>query len=209
MFESPLGGPEKRAGTKVLPRDDEADTRHAATVEKLQASFEGRAAIHLEKGAIRVRVSNIRSAEIGTILADIEETPTIGFPIWIRGGGPRPRSHPSRWTIETSLKQHFSSDSWSSPPNVSSKNSQNKNGAPCERPASGLVPRITTGTFSPRVLRVFVFESRRSRLVHLYGRDRMKSSRKTFQTIAIVEHSAASSEERLARNAARQPQFTD
>jgi hypothetical protein len=87
-------------------------------VEKLRASFEGREAIYLEKGAIRVRVSNIRSADLGTILADIEEIPTAGFPIWIRGGGPRPRSHPLRWTIGTSLIKHFSADSWSSPPYV-------------------------------------------------------------------------------------------
>jgi hypothetical protein len=101
-----------------MARDYEADTRHAATVEKLRASFEGREAIYIEKGAIRVRVSNIRSADLGTILADIEEIPTAGFPIWIRGGGPPPRSHPLRWTIGTSLIRHFSADSWSSPPYV-------------------------------------------------------------------------------------------
>ena len=98
--------------------DYEADAGHAATVEKVRASFEGREAIYLEKGAIRVRVSNIRSADLGTILADIEEIPTAGFPIWIRGGGPRPRSHPLRWTIGTSSIRHFSADSWSSPPYV-------------------------------------------------------------------------------------------
>ena len=101
-----------------MARHYEADTHNAATVEKLRASFEGREAIYLEKGAIRVRVSNIRSADLGTILADIEEIPTAGFPIWIRGGGPRPRSHPLRWTIGTSLIKHFSADSWSSPPYV-------------------------------------------------------------------------------------------
>jgi len=69
--------------------DYEADAGHAATVEKLQASFEGREAIYIEKGAIRVRVSNIRIADLGTILTDIEEIPTAGFPIWIRDGGPR------------------------------------------------------------------------------------------------------------------------
>ena len=101
-----------------MARHYEADTHNAATVEKLRASFEGREAICLEKGAIRVRVSNIRSADLGTIPADIEEIPTAGFPIWIRGGGPRPRSHPLRWTIGTSLIKHFSADSWSSPPYV-------------------------------------------------------------------------------------------
>jgi hypothetical protein len=101
-----------------MAMDYEADAGHAATVEKVRASFEGREAIYLEKGAIRVRVSNIRSADLGTILADIEEIPTAGFPIWIRGGGPRPRSHPLRWTIGTSLIRHFSADSWSSPPYV-------------------------------------------------------------------------------------------
>jgi hypothetical protein len=101
-----------------MARDYEADIHNAATVEKLRASFEGREAIYIEKGAIRVRVSNIRSADLGTILADIEEIPTAGFPIWIRGGGPPPRSHPLRWTIGTSLIRHLSADSWSSPPYV-------------------------------------------------------------------------------------------
>ena len=117
MFESPLAALKIRKGTEVMAKDYEAGAGHAATVEKLRASFEGREAIYLEKGAIRVRVSNIRSADLGTILADIEEIPTAGFPIWIRGG-PRPRSHPLRWTIGTSLIKHFSADSWSSPPYV-------------------------------------------------------------------------------------------
>jgi hypothetical protein len=118
MFESQLAALRNRRGTEVMARDYEADTRHAATVEKVRASFEGREAIYLEKGAIRVRVSNIRSADLGTILADIEEIPTAGFPIWIRGSGPRPFSHPLRWTIATSVIRHFSADSWSSPPYV-------------------------------------------------------------------------------------------
>ncbi len=101
-----------------MARDYEADAGHAATVEKVRASFEGREAIYIEKGAIRVRVSNIRSVDLGVIRADIEEIPTAGFPIWIRDVGPRPRPHPLRWTIGTSLIRHFSADSWSSPPYV-------------------------------------------------------------------------------------------
>lgn len=101
-----------------MARDYEADAGHVATVEKVRASFEGREAIYIEKGAIRVRVNNIRSADLGVILADIEEIPTAGFPIWIRGGGPRPLSHPLRWTIGTSVIRHFSADLWSSPPYV-------------------------------------------------------------------------------------------
>lgn len=116
MFESPLAALENKGG--VMTRDYEADPEHADTVEKLRASFEGREAIYIEKGAMRVRVSNIRSADLGVILADIEEIPTAGFPIWIRGGGSRSRQHPMRWTIGTSLTRHFSADSWSSPPYV-------------------------------------------------------------------------------------------
>lgn len=97
-----------------MARDYEADAGHAATLEKVRAAFESREAIYIEKGAIRVRVSNIRSADLGTILADIEEIPTAGFPIWIRGDGPRPRSHPLRWTIGTSVIRNFYADSWSS-----------------------------------------------------------------------------------------------
>jgi hypothetical protein len=82
-----------------MARDYEADAGHAATVEKIRTSFEGRQAIYIEKGAIRVSVSNIRSADLGVILADIEEIPTAGFQNLDSRHGPRPRPHPLRWRL--------------------------------------------------------------------------------------------------------------
>jgi hypothetical protein len=102
-----------------MASDHEAVARHATWVEKVRASFEGREAIYIEKGAIRVRVSNIRWADLeAIIMADIEEIPIAGLPIWIRGGGPPPRPHPLRWTIGTGSERYFSPDFWSSPPYV-------------------------------------------------------------------------------------------
>jgi hypothetical protein len=52
-------------------------------VQRLRDLFEGQEAIYIEKGALRVRVSNIRADIPGRcIYADIEEIPTTGFPIW-------------------------------------------------------------------------------------------------------------------------------
>jgi hypothetical protein len=67
IFESSLAVLKNRGGQNVMAGDYEADTHHAATVERVQASIEGREAIYLEKGATLVRVSNIRGADLGTI----------------------------------------------------------------------------------------------------------------------------------------------
>ena len=75
-------------------------------VQRLRDLFEGREAIYVEKGALHVKVSNIRGdlAE-QFIAADVEEIPTAGFPT---GSYRRPR----HWTIgagylsDTSFSQH-------------------------------------------------------------------------------------------------------
>lgn len=53
----------------------------AARVEELRERFEGREAIYVEKGAVRVRVSDIRwdIAKL-CIAARVKEIPTAGFP---------------------------------------------------------------------------------------------------------------------------------
>jgi len=102
-----------------MARDYEADASLLAAVEKMRALYEGKEAIYIEKGAIRVRVSNIRGAEdVGLIRADMEEIPTAGLPIWIRAGGLFSRTSPLRWTIGTSSPKNFSPNLWSSPPYV-------------------------------------------------------------------------------------------
>ena len=102
-----------------MARDYEADANLAAAAEKVRALYEGREAIYIEKGAIRVRVSNISGAEdVGLIRADMEEIPTAGLPVWIRAGGVFSRPSPLRWTIGTSSTKNFSPNLWSSPPYV-------------------------------------------------------------------------------------------
>jgi hypothetical protein len=108
----------KKRGSEVMARDHEAHANLAAAVEKVRDLYEGREAIYIEKGAIRVRVSNIRGAEDGLIEAHMEEIPTAGLPIWIRAGGPFSRTSPLRWTIATSSTKNFSPNLWSSPPYV-------------------------------------------------------------------------------------------
>jgi hypothetical protein len=48
-------------------------------VQRVQARFEGREAIYIEKGAVRVRVNNIRATMPQAIEADIEEIPSPGL----------------------------------------------------------------------------------------------------------------------------------
>jgi hypothetical protein len=76
------------------------DSKDANNCEVLRDRFEGREAIYVEKGALRVRVSNIHNigADGSSIGADVEEIPTPGlgvglFPLH------RPGRNPSRWTI--------------------------------------------------------------------------------------------------------------
>ena len=52
-----------------------------ARVEQLRARFEGREAIYVEKGALRMRVSDIRGDTSQLhISAEVEEIPTGAFP---------------------------------------------------------------------------------------------------------------------------------
>jgi hypothetical protein len=94
------------------------------TLDKIRACFEGKEAIYIEKGALRVRVSNIRyddlKGEAEYIEAEIEEILTPGLPVSLPGYDRRDRPHPLRWKIGTNIKvqPHFSPYYWSSPPYV-------------------------------------------------------------------------------------------
>jgi hypothetical protein len=94
------------------------------TLDKIRACYEGKEAIYIEKGALRVRVGNIRfdnlKGESEYVEAEIEEIPTPGLPVSLRkyDRGAEPR--PLRWRIGTNIKVHpyYSPDYWSSPPYV-------------------------------------------------------------------------------------------
>lgn len=78
-------------------------------VQRLRDLFEGQEAIYVEKGALRVRVSNIR-ADIPEkcIYADIEEIPTTGFPIWFIAQWLQSR----HWRIGGGYLTAFSDHTW-------------------------------------------------------------------------------------------------
>jgi hypothetical protein len=94
------------------------------TLDKLREYFEGKEAIYIEKGAVRVRVSNIRydhlRGESEVIEADIEEIPTPGLPVSLPGYDRRDRPRPLRWKIGTNIKvqPYFFPNYWDSPPYV-------------------------------------------------------------------------------------------
>ena len=70
---------------------------------KLRANFEGKEAIYFEKGALLVRVSDIRQG-LSTVAAQIEEIPTPGMVGFI--GGPQGKG-PLRWTIRAGQFNHY------------------------------------------------------------------------------------------------------
>lgn len=90
---------------------DPGDT--SPLIQEVRSRFEGREAIYLEKGAIRVRVSNIRgSASQATIAADVEEISTPGLGV----GSFYKRLHgdnkPLRWNIAAGIRTTFSGQDW-------------------------------------------------------------------------------------------------
>lgn len=82
-------------------------------VEQLRDRFEGREAIYVEKGALRVKVTDIRGdAAKLYISAQVEEIPTPGLPVgfyWhIRGQ----ELTPQRWSIGAGFLTRFSEHTW-------------------------------------------------------------------------------------------------
>jgi hypothetical protein len=78
-------------------------------VQHLRDLFEGREAIYIEKGALRVKVSNIREDIPGRyISADVKEIPTAGFPTGSYHDTPSPR----HWRIGSGWVTTFSDHTW-------------------------------------------------------------------------------------------------
>lgn len=78
----------------LLPRETK--------VEHLQSLFEGREAIYIEKGALYVKVNNIREGPRLYISAEVEDIPTTGFSTGIYREIYSKIGSPGRWTIGTS-----------------------------------------------------------------------------------------------------------
>lgn len=81
-------------------------------VARLRANFEGREAIYIEKGALRVRVLNIWvDLSIPAAGAEVEEIPTRGFERSLfheHADGPAPL----RWSISGGLLTAFNERVW-------------------------------------------------------------------------------------------------
>lgn len=83
----------------------------AVNCRKLRDAFEGREAIYIEKGVLRVRVTNIRRYR-REIHAEVEEVPTKGleeFPVNWHG---TQRTEPRRWNIGAGDLTEFSDRTW-------------------------------------------------------------------------------------------------
>jgi hypothetical protein len=82
----------------VEKQDDIMDSQHERNCELLRDRFEGREAIYVEKGALRVRVSNIRSIGL-SVGADVEEIITPGLGVGLFARTHPPVTPPYRWDI--------------------------------------------------------------------------------------------------------------
>ena len=84
-----------------------------ARVEQLRARFEGRQAIYVEKGALRMRISDIRGDAFQLhISAEVEEIPTGGFPAGVFYETQKLEPSPLRWSIEGGYLTTFSDHTW-------------------------------------------------------------------------------------------------
>jgi hypothetical protein len=82
-------------------------------VEQLRVRFEGREAIYVEKGALRVRVGDIRGDVAQRyISAEVEEIPTAGFPAGAFYEIQRLEPSPLRWSIGDGYLTTFSDHTW-------------------------------------------------------------------------------------------------
>jgi hypothetical protein len=82
-------------------------------VAELRARFEGKEAIYIEQGAVRVRVSDICwDACILGITAKVEEIATAGFPVGVFYESQRDESNPLFWNIGAGYLTTFSEHTW-------------------------------------------------------------------------------------------------
>jgi len=86
------------------------ESQESENYERLRGAFEGREAIYLEKGVVRVRVTNIRSVVSSRyIRADVEEVPAPNL-AGVIPHGDQPRPH--RWRIGAGALTTFSENRW-------------------------------------------------------------------------------------------------
>jgi len=99
---------------------DQTPSANYPGILKLRENFEGREAIYIEKGAIRVRVTNIRvraTDEKGTprpawVSAKVEEITTPGLAVGMRDARLRKPNGPLSWRIGGCRLSSFSDSKW-------------------------------------------------------------------------------------------------
>ena len=88
-------------------------SQESMNCEKLRDAFEGREAIYIEKGVLRVRVENIRwNAGARRIDAEVEEVPTPGLENSLFHQRGRRELGPLRWSIGAGYLTTFSNTTW-------------------------------------------------------------------------------------------------
>ena len=95
------------------PKNDSMNTGDADRCERLRVRFEGRQAIYVEKGALRVKVTNIRwRLDRQVVSAMAEEIPTPGLGVGLfREWQPGSREL-FRWKIGAGFLTSFSEHGW-------------------------------------------------------------------------------------------------
>src|SRR5260370_36103195 len=82
-------------------------------VKQVRGLFEGRESIYVEKGALRVKVSDVRGDVARLFIsAEVEEIPTAGFPAGAFYEIQRLEPSPMRWSIEGGYLTIFSDHTW-------------------------------------------------------------------------------------------------
>lgn len=99
-----------RSGFQVEMQEVKMDAQREHNCKVLQDRFEGREAIYIEKGGLRVRVTNIRMNGL-SVGADVEEIITPGLGVGLFARKHPPVTSPYRWDIGGDSSA-FSDQTW-------------------------------------------------------------------------------------------------
>ena len=89
------------------------NTGDAERCQRIRAKFEGRQAIYVEKGALRVKITNIRwRPDQQVVSAEVEEIPTLGLGVGLFREWKPGRREPFRWSISGGSLTEFSDIRW-------------------------------------------------------------------------------------------------
>ncbi len=88
-------------------------TSQDRNVGRVRSNFENREAIYVEKGALRVRVKNVRAGSCArSIAAEVEEIHTPGLGVEMYSSRGSAVADPLRWKVEAGYLTTFSEHTW-------------------------------------------------------------------------------------------------